>query len=150
MSTKTNPFAPFAGMDPSQFDFSKLLGGFELPGVDMEALMASQKKNLDALTQANRVAAAGLQAIAKRQSEILGETMAALTAASQRMGRAAAPGDLAAQQAAAAKEAFEKALADMRQLAELWAKSTDEVIGVVGARVAEGLDEAKGLASRKK
>ena len=56
-------------------EFSNLLKQYKLPGVDVDAIVASQKKNLEALTSANRVAIEGLQAVAKRQAEILQETM---------------------------------------------------------------------------
>ena len=47
----------------SDFDMSKLTDQFQqfmqqykLPGVDVDALMAGQRKNMEALTNANRVA----------------------------------------------------------------------------------------------
>ncbi|MCU0893496.1 MAG: phasin family protein, partial [Rhodospirillales bacterium] len=64
-------------VDPGKMmeEFSKMLKQYNLPGVDMDALMASQKKNLEALTQANRIALEGMQAVAERQAKILQETM---------------------------------------------------------------------------
>ena len=41
-------------------DFSKAFAGFTVPGFDAESLLASQRKNVEALTQANQLAAEGL------------------------------------------------------------------------------------------
>jgi hypothetical protein len=37
------------------FDVTKVLGDFRMPGVDLEAVAASQRKNLEAFTQANQL-----------------------------------------------------------------------------------------------
>jgi hypothetical protein len=65
------------GFDPAKMviELSNMLKQYKLPGVDMDSVIASQKKNLEALASANRVAFEGLQAVAKRQAEILQETM---------------------------------------------------------------------------
>ena len=56
-------------------EIAKTIEQFNLPGVDVESLVASEKKNLEAVTRANQVAFQGLQAVAKRQAEILQEMM---------------------------------------------------------------------------
>src|SRR5260370_42061751 len=52
------------------FDMSKAFGEMKLPGIDVEAVAASQRKNLEALTQANQLAVEGAQSLARRQVEI--------------------------------------------------------------------------------
>ena len=59
-----------------QNDFTKHLASMKLPGVDAEALMAAQQKNMDALVEANKAAAAGYQDLFKKQVAIFEETMA--------------------------------------------------------------------------
>jgi phasin family protein len=149
MSSKTNPFSPFLDMDPAKFDFTKMLSGLQLPGLDTDALMAAQRKNIEALTEANQLAVAGMQAVAKRQSEIMAEAIAAAAAAAQRLSGTRDPGELAAQQAEIAQDALEKGLANMRELAEVFSKSAKDAVGVVGKRVVEGLGEAKNVVSKK-
>src|SRR5579885_3665271 len=51
-------------------EVGKLFAGFPFAGLDVEAFMASQRKNLEALTQANQVAVQGFQELAKRQVEL--------------------------------------------------------------------------------
>src|SRR5579863_672303 len=56
-------------------DFRTLLENYKIPGVDFASLMDHEKKNIDALTKANKIAFDGWQALVRRQSEILQETM---------------------------------------------------------------------------
>ena len=138
--------------DPSKMsdEFAKLAGQFKLPGIDVDSLVASQRKNVEALTSANRVAFEGLQAIARRQAEILQETMKEASTALTAVGSSGSPHDAAAKQAELAKDAFEKALANMRELAEMVAKSTDEATQTINARISESLDEIKDMALKMK
>ena len=67
MSSEKNPFLSF---DIGKFDVQKAFADFKVPGVDMEALLTAQKKNIAALTEANQHAVAGVQALAQRQVAI--------------------------------------------------------------------------------
>src|ERR1700757_1841073 len=62
---------------PSFFDFDvmKMMGDLRLRPFDVEALMACQRRNIEALSQANQLAVEGIQAVAKRQIEIARQTM---------------------------------------------------------------------------
>jgi hypothetical protein len=57
------------------FDFTKLMRQFRLPGVDFAALVDRERKNIEALVEANRIAFEGWQRLVRRQAEILQETM---------------------------------------------------------------------------
>ena len=50
-------------------EVGKLFAGFPFASLDVEAVMASQRKNLEAFTQANQLAVQGFQELAKRQVE---------------------------------------------------------------------------------
>jgi len=139
-------------VDPGKMmeEFSKMLKQYNLPGVDMDALMASQKKNMEALTQANRVALEGMQAVAKRQAEILQETMNEASKAVDVLSKAGSPTEVAAKQAELAKDAFERALSNMRELAEMVAKSNEEATSTINTRISATLDEIKDMALKMK
>lgn len=139
-------------MDPGKMmeEFSKMLKQYNLPGVDMDSLMASQKKNMEALTAANRVALEGMQAVAKRQAEILQETMNEASKAVDVLSKAGSPTEVAAKQAELAKGAFERALSNMRELAEMVAKSNEEATSTINARISATLDEIKDMALKMK
>jgi phasin family protein len=139
-------------LDPGKMmeECSKMLKQYNLPGVDMDSLMASQKKNMEALTAANRVALEGLQAVAKRQAEILQETMNEASKAVDVLSKAGSPSEVAAKQAELAKDAFERALSNMRELAEMVAKSNEEATSTINARISATLDEIKDMALKMK
>ncbi|HWY63116.1 MAG TPA: TIGR01841 family phasin [Rhizomicrobium sp.] len=122
---------------PSEFfDFTKLMAQFNLPGVDFNALVERERKNIEALTKANKIAFEGWQALVRKQSEILQETMAQTIAHARKENAAKERADLA-------KQGFEKALADMRELAEMAAKSQREAFEVVRKRMAENMEEIR-------
>lgn len=115
------------------FDFSKLLEQYRLPGVDFTALIDRERKNIEALAQANKIAFEGWQALVRRQSEILQETM---THALAEVGKH----DAKANQADITVRAFEKALDNMRELAEMATKSQKEAFEVIRMRFDENIE----------
>jgi len=72
----TTPFNPLA-------DFTKMLAQFNLPGVDSTAIAESRRKDLEALAEANRLAYEGMQALVRKQTELLNENARAIQAAAQ-------------------------------------------------------------------
>jgi phasin family protein len=116
------------------FDFSKMLNAYKVPGVDFSALLEREKKNIAAVAEANRIAFEGWQSLVKRQSEILQQTMRETMDAARKQ-------DSAKQRLDMAKEGFEKALSNMRELAEMAAKSNKEAMATLQKRMTESMDE---------
>lgn len=141
MANQPNPFW--------DMDISKVMGDMKLPGVDLEALMASQRKNIEALTAANKLAFEGFQAVATRQTEILRQTMEELQKMMTEVMSASTPEDRVAKQAELAKTAFEKALANMKEVAEMVTKSNTEATNVISNRITDSLEELKTMAGKK-
>ena len=134
--------------DPTKMveEFSSAMKQFRLPGVNIESVVESQKKNLEALTSANRVAFEGMQAVAKRQAEILQETMNEASKAVDSVAKAGSPPEMAAKQLEIAKQAFDKAIGNMRELAEMVSKANEAAANTVNGRISATLDEIKELA----
>lgn len=124
-------------------DVSKLLGDFRLPGVDAEQIMTSQRKNIEALTAANQLALEGFQAILRRQGEILRQAVEQANAMIAELMAAGTPEEKVARNADMAKAAFEKTLANIKELTEMATKSNGEAAAVLNRRVSESLDELK-------
>lgn len=131
-------------------DVSKMMADMKVPGVDMDALMQSQRKNIEALTAANKLAFEGMQAVATRQTEILRQTMDEMSKMMSDMMAAGTPEDRMAKQADLTKAAFEKSLANMREIAEMIAKSNSEAADVITQRVSATLEEIKTMAQQQK
>jgi len=140
-----NPFANFASMDFSQFDMTKMMQSYQVPGIDMEKMMEAQRRNIEALTTANQVAVEGMQAVARRQAEILSQAMGEISTNAQRLASSANnPQEMTTQQADVAREALEKAFANMRELAEMINKSNTEAFQIINKRFNESLEELRG------
>ncbi|MBP2294522.1 phasin family protein [Azospirillum rugosum] len=126
-----------------EFDVSKVLGDYKVPGMDVEAILASQRKNIEAVTAANQLAIEGLQAVLRRQAEIVRASVEEAGTYVNQVVAAGTPEEKAAKQAELVKVAFEKALSNIKELAELVAKSNTEAADVLSKRVSESLDEVK-------
>lgn len=130
-------------------DFSKAFAGFTLPGFDVEAVLASQRKNIEALTQANQLAVEGVQAVARRQAEIAREAIDEASTVLREIVQPTAPEERVAKQAELLKQTFERGLANARELALLLAKANTEAFDVVAKRVAQGFEEIRDEAKKR-
>jgi phasin family protein len=145
-----NPKNPFADFDINKMmDASKLLKDFKMPGVDIEAVVSSQRRNLEALTAANQLALEGMQAVARRQSEIFRQMMEEASQGMRDMMAAGSPEDKAAKQTELVKEAFRRAIGNMRELADMVSKSQGDAFEVINKRVTDSLDELKTVVAKR-
>ncbi|HVH02768.1 MAG TPA: TIGR01841 family phasin [Amaricoccus sp.] len=131
-----------------QNDFTKYLAQMRVPGVDAEALMAAQKKNMDALVEANKAAAAGYQDLFKRQLSIFEETMGEAQQHLKAFDAVKVDPEKAKAQTDLAKAAFEKALSNMQALAEGAQKANAEAYEIVSSRIKESLAELREMATK--
>jgi len=141
--------------DPFSFkpnlDITKIMAEFRLPAMpDMTELAKAQQKNLEAITAANKVALEGARAVAERHMQIMQQSVAEMQDA---MRALATPGDAqqqGAKQMEMAKAAYERATAQMQELADVIQKSSGEALSVLHKRFAEAMEEVKNLSEAKK
>ena len=133
---------------PPEMDPMRLLSEMRMPVVDVQALAEAQRRNLEALSAANRVALEGAQAVARRHMEILQQSMSEMTDA-VRGATSGNPTDQAAKQADMVKATYEKAVTNMKELADLIQKSNAEALTVLNKRFSEAMDEVRGLVAKK-
>ncbi|WP_338664281.1 TIGR01841 family phasin [Pararoseomonas sp. SCSIO 73927] len=133
---------------PPEMDPMRLLSEMRLPMMDVQALADAQRRNLEALSAANRVALEGAQAVARRHMEILQQSMAEMTDA-VRGATTGTPQDQAAKQAEMLKSSYEKAVTNMKELADLIQKSNSEALTVLNRRFSDAMDEVRGLVAKK-
>lgn len=136
-------------MASPQDDFMKMFSEFKMPNMpDMSAFAEAQKRNIEALTTANRLAMEGAQAVARRNMEIMQQAMGEMTQAVQSMASQEPAAAKAARQAELLKTGYEKAVANMREVVELIQKSNGEALGVLNARFTTAMEEVKGLVAK--
>ncbi len=141
-----NPFLD--GNFGELMDFSKMAEQFKMPGVDSKALMESQRKNVEAVTAANKLALEGFQAIFQRQSEIMRKVMEETTKVVSEMSKPGQPAEKLATQTALVKEAYELSLNSARELAEMSSKSNAKATEVLADRFTASLDELTGAMTK--
>ena len=133
MADQTNPFG----------DLKKMLEQFKVPGVDMSALVESRRKDIEAIVEANKTAYDSMQALARKQAEMLTQAMQDIQEAAK-VG-IADPG----KQTEVARNACLKALDDMKDLAEIARKSQADAIANITKRANEHVDEIKKMLQGK-
>lgn len=117
------------------FDIGKLGEKFNVPGIDVQAIVESQRKDMEALTEANRQAFEGIKALAARRNAILEE---ALTQWQQAMKDATGK-DALARQGELMHKGVQRAIADFQELAELEAETRTKAWKVVQTRFEENV-----------
>ncbi len=132
------------------FDVTKVMGDFRVPGIDVEAAVASQRKNIEAITQANQLAVEGVQALMRRQVEITRQAMEDFSAMFRDFVQPnGTPEDRIVKQAEYSKLAIEKSLSNAKELTELVTKANTEAFNVINKRVTESLDEVRDFAKKR-
>ncbi|HEX7390561.1 MAG TPA: phasin family protein [Acidiphilium sp.] len=134
-------------LDPG---FAKAFGAMKLPAMpDMEIVVGAYRKNLEALSEANRVALEGAQAVARRHMEIMQQTMTDLTEQLRGVSTHDTPQARATKQAELLKHAYESAVANMRDLGDLIQRANHDAVETLNHRFSEAMDEMKTLIDKK-
>lgn len=133
----TNPFATV--------DFTKYMADLKVPAIDVDKVVAAQKKNFEAVAAANKAAADGVQAMFQLQAAAAKQNAEKLTAALQELTAAGAPEAKAARQADLTREGYERAVANLKELNAALSKTNTEVFELLNKRIVEGLGEVQGL-----
>ncbi|MBM3569910.1 MAG: hypothetical protein FJX46_14280 [Alphaproteobacteria bacterium] len=141
-----NFFAPEFGNLWAGSDFAKLLNAKDMGGFDMNRLMQIQQRNLELMAACNRQAVEAAQAIAQRQAELMRQAMADFQSASQGLETGANAGNAGAKQAELARKSFENALAAMREIGEMAAKSNTEIFRMLSDATQTAIEEFQAAA----
>jgi phasin family protein len=127
---------PFA-----DFDFTKAFAAFKIPGVDVQALITMQRKNLEAFTLANQLVAEAVQEVGRRQMELAQRSMVEAKALLRDIAQPGAPEERLAKNAELAKQAFENGLAQAQEFTEIVANAQAAAFNVISKRVTESMNE---------
>ena len=120
---------------PSLGDLGKLVEKFKVPGIDIGAIVDSQRKDMEALAEANKQAYEGIKALAKRRNEILQEALAEW----QEAMKDATGKDAMSRNAERAKKGVQQAIANFRELADMEAQSRSKAWKVLQDRFQENV-----------
>ncbi len=133
-------------------EYSRIFSDMKMPPMagmpDMDSFLALHRKNLEVLTAANKVALEGAQTVARRHMEIMQETMQEVSETMRDMTNVESPQAKAAKQTEKMKASYERAVANVKELADLIQRSNGEALNMLHHRFAEAMDEVKSLADK--
>ncbi len=136
-----NPFA--------DYDFSKIAGQFNFPVVGVETIVETSRKNFAAMTTASTATVEAMKTIAQRQGDMVRAAMEDFSKHGSEVLAAATIEEKAAKQIDFAKKAYDVAIANTKEIADLYTKSQAEAFEALSARVAELTDEVKAAIAKK-
>jgi phasin family protein len=130
------------------FDVTKMFADFRFRPFDVEAVWAAQRRNIEALTQANQLAVEGAHALVKRQIEMTQQTFEDVSSMLRDMTQPASTEDRIAKNTEFAKKVIDKSLSHGREIAALATKAGSEATEVLQKRATEGMDEMRAFACK--
>jgi hypothetical protein len=144
MSKATTPdfTNPFGNLD-------ELVKQFKVPGVDVGAIIESRRKDMDAVIAANQATAAAMQQIAKKQTEILTQALQAAQEGAMNLAKGVGGVIDPAKQAELTRKAYEKALADIKEVGEIAQKAQTTAMTGITARAQQSVQEMTKLMQPK-
>ena len=134
-----NPFTDFF----AQNDFSRFFESYQSMPFDIQSFMDTQRKNIQALTEAQKVAVDNLQAIAQRQSTILSQMVEDNAAMAKEFMTEGTPEEKIAKNADMIKTSYERSIKNMNEIGDMLNKSNQEAGKIIDKRVKATLNEVK-------
>jgi phasin family protein len=131
------------------FDVTKMMADFRFRPFDVEAAMACQRRNIEALAQANQLAVEAVQAVTRRQIEIGRQSLEDMSALLRDLAQPVSAEDRIAKNTEYAKQILEKSISNGREITLLATKAGTEAADVLRKRACEGLDEIRDFAKQQ-
>jgi len=131
------------------FDVTKMMADFRFRPFDVEAVMACQRRNIEALAQANQLTVEAVQAVARRQIEIARQTFEDMSALLRDFVQPVSAEDRIVKNTEYAKQILEKSVSNGREITMLATKAGTEAADVLRKRACEGLDEMRDFAKQQ-
>jgi hypothetical protein len=130
--------APIEGKSVAQTNGQRFIG------TELELIFCSQRRNVDAMMQMNRLTLDSIQQAWQRQLDFLEQAVEGFTSLAGSLGQTKGPRqDRLEKHAEYTRAAFETNLASARELTQLTAKAANDVMNVIGERLWDGLAELR-------
>ncbi|MDD2325301.1 MAG: phasin family protein [Alphaproteobacteria bacterium] len=136
-----SPFMDMAKMG----DISKMMEDYKIPKVDIEAMMAAQRKGLETIAGNNQKAYEGMQSYMRRQAEIARQSMEAASDLVQAVMAAPTPEEKVTKQIEASKTAMDNCVSSLKELSEMLSQNQLQAVQGVTEAVREGMDSLQGM-----
>jgi len=137
--SRQNPFAEFFTAN----DFSKFFENAQSMPFDLQGFMETQRKNMQALSNAQQIAIENLQTIAQRQSAIISEMVEDNAQITKELMSEGTPEEKISKNADLFKTLYERSVKNMNDIAEMMNKSNQEASDIINKRVKATMNEVK-------
>jgi phasin family protein len=144
-----HPIMPDARLNPFDFDVTKIFADFRVRPLDVEAVWAAQRRNIEAMSQANQAAVEGVNALARRQIELARETFEGFSTLLRDLAQPASPEERVAKNTEYVKQMIEKGVNHGREITTIATKASSDAAEILHRRASESLDEIRSYASQQ-
>ncbi|MCH2037595.1 MAG: phasin family protein [Rickettsiales bacterium] len=111
------------------------------PSFDFKGMTEIQRRNIEAITEANQVIGESIQAAARRQAEIAQSNLGDILQTVKETLSAKTPEESANQSSDLAKSLFEGGLSNASETLEVFTKSSMEAVDIINKRVSKAISE---------
>ena len=125
-------------------DIAKLAQQYKLPGIDIDAVLQGRRKDVETLLEVGRIAQSGAESLAQKQAEMLRASLEDLRSV------LSAQANTEGGKPDAVRQAAEKAIGNVGELAQIALKSQSAAFDAVRQRAQENINELKALLSKAK
>ena len=133
--------------NPFDFDMTKAFADFRFRPLDVEAVWAAQRRNIEALSQANQLAVASVQAVARRNIELTRETFEGFSTLMRDLASPVSTEERIAKNTDYVKQMLEKGVSHSREIASIATKAGTEAAELLHKRATQSLDEIRSYAT---
>lgn len=137
-------------MDMSKLSMPESMSAMPIKGVDVEAVSAAYRKNMEALKTANQMLCESGQSLAKRQMDITRQNFEAIVDLARAMFAAQTAAERVTKQTELARTAMDNCIAGMREMSEEVVRNQSQAMELVRTRVTESLEEMGRSSANKK
>lgn len=140
-------------LDPSEMmsQFAKAFDGiFHQTNLELDDILESQRKNIEALISANRLVFDNARGIVDRQMEMFRYAMEQAVSSVESVSKSESAKDIAVQQARLIELGVEKSLASMLDITKSIIEANARAFDIVNRRMAENLSDIKRFAQKAK
>lgn len=122
-------------------DFSKLFENFKTMPFDMQVFMDMQRKNAQAVTEAQQMALESMQAVIQRQAEIMSQIMEDNSTLAKEMLSEGTPEEKISKNAKLFKNVYERTVSSLQELSDMINKTSMETTKIINKRVTASMTE---------
>lgn len=134
-----NPFSDFFARN----EFSNIFDNCQSSPFDLKALLETQRKNLQAIAQAQSITLENIQAVARRQAEIMAQVAEDNSAMARELLSEGTPEEKIAKNADLFKSVYERSIKNLQDISEMIGRSHEESSEIINKRVSATMSEIK-------